>query len=116
MIKSIEVGGDKDLHNGTSYHGMTIIASRKHLTDLFGEPKKGSIDGKVKYLWEFICKDENNGVFGVTLYDWKFSKVVTEMARINWNIGAKNEMQAKMFMDYLKTKYNLEAEKYYSDL
>lgn len=113
MIKTIKIGSDKDLHDGTSYHGMTIIASRKHLTELFGEPQKRSADGKIKYLWEFICSDENKDVFGVTLYDWKFSKVVTDMARINWNIGAKNESQAKMFMDYMKIKYNLEVEEYY---
>lgn len=107
-IKKIKIETSSDLHNGTSFHGNTIVTSRKRLSDVFGEPKKNVEPGKVTYLWNFICETTNGETFGVSVYDWKFSRVVTETAKINWNIGAKKGNQAKMFLDFLKEKYNFE--------
>lgn len=109
MIKKIKVETSSDLHNGTSFHGKTIVASRKRLSELFGEPKKNVEPGKVTYLWNFVYETDDKETFGVCLYDWKFSRVVTETAKVSWNIGAKKGNQAKMFLDYLKEKHNLDV-------
>lgn len=109
MIKKLEIKSDNKLQNLTSYHGISIIDSRQHLSSIFGCPRRiDSGDKKVTYMWEFVYTNEKGEEVGITLYDWKMSKVVTETARINWHIGSKGKSKAEEFAKYIGEKYNLE--------
>ncbi len=81
-----------DTHNqiqinsdGTS-HKCDIITNYNNLVKLFGEPLKGSSDGKTDAEW--VIKLENGDIF--TIYNWKNGKNYgnSDISSINeWTIG-----------------------------
>lgn len=74
--------------NGTSFHGVTVAASLRLLTQILGEPEKGF--DKSQFEWTMETKDGD--VF--TVYDWKEDKPLDPDEIIRWHIGSKNKMVA----------------------
>lgn len=72
------------LFDGTSWHGTTLMASRKTLCDLLGQPHSfGDVDDKVQYEW-FL--ETSTGV-PFTIYDWKEYRELAEHDTVEWHIG-----------------------------
>lgn len=108
MINQLDINSDKIFNNQISYHGDSIIASRKKLSELFGKPiDANSGDGKVNYEWNFVYTDEHGNKEEINLYDWKEYREVPEEEDIYWNIGSRSKRQSSQFADYLKNNYNL---------
>jgi hypothetical protein len=73
----------KEIHS-TSWHGTTLMASRKTLCDLLGQPHSfGDVDDKVQYEW-FL--ETSTGV-PYTIYDWKEYRELSEYETVEWHIG-----------------------------
>lgn len=73
---------------GTSFHGSTFKATPKQLIEAIGEITNGrSGDGKVTMEW---VRELDNGQV-VTVYDWKYRKVIGMDEEIEWNIGGRNQ-------------------------
>lgn len=112
MIKNFEIKFDKDLQKSMGAHGVEIIATKAQLKEAFGEPRQvNSGDGKVNYSWDFVCTNDRNETYAISVYDYKISRIVTDTAKIRWSIGAKGGLKAREFADYVKEKYNLNIEK-----
>lgn len=108
MIKQLDINSDIVFNSQISYHGDSIIASRKKLSELFGKPiDVNSGDGKVNYEWYFVYTDDNGNEEVINLYDWKEYREVPEEEDIYWNIGSTGKKQSSQFADYLKNNYNL---------
>ena len=92
----------KDI-SGTSFHGITVTATRAELIDAIGQPDcMGSIEDKSQYDW--FCETEDGNVF--TIYDWKEYYPHTEDVEITWHIGARSwahASQAKSELQYQLT-------------
>jgi len=72
---------------GTSFHGSTFKATPKQLVESIGEITNGrSGDGKVGMEW--IRELDNAEV--ITVYDWKYRRVIGMDEEIEWNIGGRN--------------------------
>lgn len=72
--------------NGTSYHGVSFMATPQQLINALGNPTKVNQD-KVSMIW---VKELNTAdVF--TIYDWKLYRELKTDETIEWNIGAINE-------------------------
>ena len=73
---------------GTSFHGSTIKATPNQLIKSLGEMTNGrSGDGKVTMEW--IRELDNAEV--ITVYDWKYHRVIDMNEEIEWNIGGRNK-------------------------
>jgi hypothetical protein len=73
---------------GTSFHGSTFRATPKQLIEAIGEITNGrSGDGKVTMEW--VRELDNAEV--ITVYDWKYRKVIGMDEEIEWNIGGRNQ-------------------------
>ena len=74
--------------NGTSFHGSTFKATPNQLIESLGEITHGrSGDGKVTMEW--VRELDNAEV--ITVYDWKYNRVIEMDEEIEWNIGGHNE-------------------------
>lgn len=74
--------------NGTSLRGR-IIASRKKLIEIFGEPCmfEPSTFEKVQIEW---CLAFGDGTVA-TIYDWKqYGNIPPEDQEVEWNVGGKS--------------------------
>lgn len=72
---------DEDIStNGTSFMGC-ITTTYDKLVQLFGEPMKGSDDGKTTAEW--VIQFEDGEV--ATIYDWKLSSTPTNL--YDWHVG-----------------------------
>lgn len=77
---------DADI-NETSFHGVTIRATLKQMTERFGEPFTG--DGyKTTHEWIF----EGPG-FNVAVYDYKYDGALVS----RWNVGSHTAEQSQVF-------------------
>ena len=73
--------------NGTSFHGSTFKATPNQLIKSLGEMTSGrSSDGKVTMEW--VRELDNAEV--ITVYDWKYRRVIGMDEEIEWNIGGRN--------------------------
>ena len=74
--------------NGTSFHGSTFKATPNQLIQSLGEMTNGrSGDGKVTMEW--VRELDNAEV--ITVYDWKYRRVIGMDEEIEWNIGGRNK-------------------------
>jgi hypothetical protein len=72
---------------GTSFHGSTFKATPNQLIKSLGEmTNRRSGDGKVTMEW--IRELDNAEV--ITVYDWKYNRVIGMDEEIEWNIGGRN--------------------------
>lgn len=75
--------------NGTSFHGITIRATRQELIDALGDPHyTDSADEKTQYEWHFETDDGQ--VF--TIYDWKEHYNHDANVELIWHIGGHSWM------------------------
>jgi hypothetical protein len=75
--------------NGTSFHGSTFKATPNQLIESLGEITHGrSGDGKVTMEW--VRELDNAEV--ITVYDWKYNRVIDMNEEIEWNIGGRNKI------------------------
>lgn len=73
--------------NGTSFHGITVAATRRELISAIGQPDcASSVEEKSQYDW--FCETEDGDVF--TIYDWKEYYPHAEDVLIKWHIGARS--------------------------
>ena len=72
--------------NGTSFHGVTIIATVADLTAVCGEPNfsenQGYTRDKINYQW--VMETSTGEVF--TIYDWKEYRSLKDNEDIEWHI------------------------------
>jgi len=73
---------------GTSFHGSTFKATPNQLIESLGEMTNGrSGDGKVTMEWV----RELDSAEVITVYDWKYHRVIGMDEEIEWNIGGRNK-------------------------
>jgi hypothetical protein len=73
---------------GTSFHGSSFNATPNQLIKAIGEITNGrSGDGKVTMEW--VRELDNAEV--ITVYDWKYNRVINMDEEIEWNIGGRNK-------------------------
>lgn len=71
--------------NGTSFHGVTIIATVTDLTAVCGQPDFGENQGSDKVNFEWVMETSTGEVF--TIYDWKEYRSLKDNEDIEWHIG-----------------------------
>ena len=81
----------------SSFHGDTVRATLKELTELMGEPLHLN-DNSVIYLWE-MEKD-----FPFRIYDWRRTKGIKEDTEVDWRIGTHSPTKSKYTKNYLHLK------------
>lgn len=93
---------NKDI-SGTSFHDITVTATRAELIDAIGQPDcEGSIEDKSQYDW--FCETEDGNVF--TIYDWKEYYPHAEDVQITWHIGAHSWMVSSQAKEELMQLIN----------
>ena len=72
--------------DGTSFQGVTILASVQDLINVLGEPdyRDNTGEDKVNFVWDLETDDEE--VF--TIYDWKEYRKLDLNEQIEWHIGS----------------------------
>lgn len=70
--------------NGTSYQGLIKI-NYTELCKIFGQPEKGTNDGKIQAQWELIVA----GGAPVVIYDYK--EDVEPRNVLVWHIGGRSK-------------------------
>ncbi len=107
MIKKFEIKYDKELQKIMGAHGYEIVATKEQLEKAFGTPRLvNSGDGKVNYSWDFVCTNDNNETYAISVYDYKTPKNIADSEKINWHIGAIGGLKAREFADYIKSNFN----------
>jgi len=81
-----------DKANGTSFQG-TVTTTYNNLIDLFGQPRKGSIDKKTNCSWVLEFTDGTVA----TIYDWKMPEIPMEAYK--WHIGGKTKKAVEKVSD-----------------
>lgn len=76
---------DRSLVTGTSLRGELRGIKFEELIDVFGQPNKGSGDGKVQYQWVV----EISGGVIVTIYDYKTQGDARTLSE--WHVGGKTD-------------------------
>ena len=76
---------NRQLTNGTSFHGVVIEATVQELRDIFGEPDYEQNDGSDKSNFDWSGVTSDGEVF--TVYDWKEYRRLPEHEVIEWHIG-----------------------------
>lgn len=81
--------------NGTSLQGYIEDVTTQQLIEMFGEPLKGSADGKVTMEWVIetqITTEDGDADYGVfTLYDWKGSAPDIDSTEWTINVGGTSK-------------------------
>lgn len=77
-----------------SHYSVTIVASIKTLTKLFGRPRiiSDSVTNKVQFEWNVLY----NNKIPFTIYDWKEYRIIPDDLLISWSIGTLNRAQSKI--------------------
>lgn len=78
--------------NGTSYHDVTIHTTPEQLKKLAHKLAAEFNDnncGEDKSNYDFDFETEDGDVFSV--YDWKEYRVLSDLERVQFHIGAKTE-------------------------
>lgn len=68
--------------SGTSFHGVTLLATPGELKKLFGEPQ---CSGDKNYM-EWGCETDNGQFF--TIYDWKLHREPEDNEVVKFHIGS----------------------------
>jgi hypothetical protein len=79
---------NKELTNGTSFHGQVIEATVQEMLDLLGEPDYECNNGSDKCNFDWSGITENGDIF--TVYDWKEYRTLPKHEVIEWHIGGKD--------------------------
>ena len=77
---------------GTSFHGVTLIATPQQLIDVLGEPQYFSNDGSDKTNMDYSLETENGIPF--TIYDWKEYRPLQMDETIEFHIGGFSYSQS----------------------
>ena len=84
---------------GTSFHGITFLATPAELVEAFGDADNSG-DDKVNLEWLF----SNEKGDGFTVYDWKEYRRLDESDRVEWHIGSMNPELEVDFRDWVIEK------------
>lgn len=78
--------------SGTSFFNNTFIATVDQLIKVFDEPRYDGNDGEDKVNFKWCLKTRQGMVF--TIYDWKEYRPLGYDDKIEWHIGAHNELNS----------------------
>ena len=88
---------------GTSFHGVTVLATYNQIEDIFGKPNfDQSGDNKVTYEWNIDVDGEV-----CTIYDWKEYRKFDNDEKIEWHIGGYNKTSENKLKDYIEDKLQI---------
>lgn len=76
--------------SGTSFHGVEFTATVGDMKQVLGAPKYETNDGEDKVNMEWVFETEDGNVF--TIYDWKEYRRLGTYSKIDWHIGAHNQI------------------------
>ena len=88
---------------GTSFHGVTLIATPQQLINTLGEPEYFFNDGSDKTNMDYSLETEddidypfikNQTHIAFTIYDWKEYQPLHRFTNYEFHIGASNHSQS----------------------
>lgn len=97
---------NRDLINGTSFHGQVIEATVADLRVVLGEPDYEQNDGSDKSNFDWSGVTADGEVF--TVYDWKEYRSLPEHEVIEWHIGGHSMLatiNAKLELEQILTQH-----------
>lgn len=80
--------------SSNSFHGDTVIATVKELTNILGSPSFSENLGDSKTNYEWMRETSQNG-YPVYIYDWKEYRRINDDEMIEWHIATAEPSHSK---------------------
>ena len=104
MKEEIKQPVRQDIHTsnrGSSFHGITIMATPNQLIKALGEPEYFPNDGSDKTNMDYECVTDNGVEF--TIYDWKEYRPLEMDSNYSFHIGGYDRSEcAVAFIKLMK--------------